>query len=103
MPRAAAILIENETIALIERWRGGRLYYLFPGGKVEDGESLVETVVREVKEELGLTVEVQQLIADLLRQRVYPRGVSETVVRAMLSGWPQSPLSLQDSGDDDAK
>lgn len=30
---------------------------VFPGGHVEEGESLFESVVREVKEETGLTIE----------------------------------------------
>ena len=30
---------------------------VFPGGHVEDGESLLESVVREMKEETGLTIE----------------------------------------------
>ena len=30
---------------------------VFPGGHVEEGESLLESVVREMKEETGLTIE----------------------------------------------
>ena len=33
-------------------WRG----YCFPGGHVEQGESIVDSVIREMKEETGLTV-----------------------------------------------
>ena len=33
-------------------WRG----YCFPGGHVEPGESIVDSVIREMKEETGLTV-----------------------------------------------
>jgi len=56
MARAAAIILQNNSIALIERKRAGQIYYLFPGGQIENGESKIETVVREVKEELGLDV-----------------------------------------------
>ena len=40
---------------------GGR--WEFPGGKVEEGESHVETVQREFKEEFGVDVNVGELIA----------------------------------------
>ena len=34
---------------------------VFPGGHVEEGESLLESVVREMKEETGLTIENPKL------------------------------------------
>lgn len=38
-------------------WRG----YCFPGGHVESGESIVDSVIREMKEETGLTVKHPRL------------------------------------------
>jgi len=62
--RAAAILIQNDNIALIERHRGGRHYFSFPGGGVDDGETAEQAVVREVDEELGLHVRVIRQVAE---------------------------------------
>ena len=50
-------LIENEDRILLQNrvkkdWRG----YTLPGGHVEPGESFVDAVIREMKEETGLTV-----------------------------------------------
>ena len=40
-------------------WSG----YAFPGGHIEESESLVESVIREIKEETGLTISNPQLAA----------------------------------------
>ena len=57
------ILRRNSQVALIERRRGGRTYYLFPGGGVEAGESPEQAAIREAHEELGLDVVVRELLA----------------------------------------
>lgn len=63
--RVAAILIQGGNIALIERHRLGRHYYVFPGGGIEPGENFVQALVREMEEETGLKVTVQRLIAEV--------------------------------------
>ncbi len=65
MPRAAAFIIHGNEIALIKRQRGGRLYYVFPGGQLEEKESPEQAVVREIEEELGLKVHVDRLLVKL--------------------------------------
>jgi 8-oxo-dGTP pyrophosphatase MutT (NUDIX family) len=61
--RAAIVLLEDGAVALIERVRDGRRYYLFPGGGVEHGETPEEAATREAREELGLEVEIVRLVA----------------------------------------
>lgn len=47
--RGEEILLQNRVKT---DWRG----YCFPGGHVEQGESIVDSVIREMQEETGLTV-----------------------------------------------
>jgi mutator protein MutT len=63
--RSAAILIEADHIALIERRRLDRHYFVFPGGGVEAHETPEQAVVREVEEELGIQITVRRLVAEL--------------------------------------
>ncbi len=63
--RAAVILIEDDKIALIERYRAGMHYFVFPGGKIENGESPEDAAKRESLEELGLEVKIGTLMAEV--------------------------------------
>ena len=49
-------LISDGNKVLVQE-KGGTNGLVFPGGHVEEGESLLESVVREMKEETGLTIE----------------------------------------------
>ncbi|MGF9770077.1 NUDIX hydrolase [Bacillus albus] len=61
--RGAAIIVQEGKIALIKRIREGETYYVFPGGGIEEDETAEEATKREVYEELGVHIEVEQLIA----------------------------------------
>ena len=63
MTRSGVILINNHKIALIQRIRDTKHYYVFPGGQVDEGESLEDAAIREAMEELGLTVQIEKLAA----------------------------------------
>lgn len=63
MTRAAAIIIERECVALIQRDRAGQRYFVFPGGQVEAGETIADAAIREVAEEIGLQVTLHGLVA----------------------------------------
>lgn len=63
--RAGVILVESGKVALIERYRAGSHYFVFPGGGVDEGETPEKAAVRETEEELGLQVRIQQKIIEL--------------------------------------
>lgn len=61
-----AALIEREgRVLLTKRLEGDELegHWEFPGGALEEGEDLAECLARELREELGVEVEVGEEIA----------------------------------------
>lgn len=55
--RARAIVIIDNKIVTMYREKEGRVYYTFPGGGMEETETEVDCVKREVLEEFGMVVE----------------------------------------------
>lgn len=60
--RVYALIIneKNEILLSLER-RNGFAFVKFPGGGVESGEGIVEALIRELDEELGLKVKAEEL------------------------------------------
>jgi 8-oxo-dGTP pyrophosphatase MutT (NUDIX family) len=54
--RAGVVLIEDDKVALIERFRDGKHYFVFPGGGADLEETPEQAAVREMEEETGLRV-----------------------------------------------
>ena len=71
--RTATAIIEflQDTILLIKRdtvpFKG---YWALPGGRAEPGETVEQTIVREVKEETGLDVTVVRKIGEYHEQGI---------------------------------
>ena len=63
-PHTARAIITNSQgqILLIERHHAGKHYFVLPGGHIDQGETPEQAVVREVREETGLTVTVDKLV-----------------------------------------
>lgn len=54
---------ENQTEVLLMRYAyGGQDVFALPGGNCDRGETLPETVRREIREELGVSVEIGEMI-----------------------------------------
>lgn len=58
----AAIIIENERVFATQRGYGEfKDGWEFPGGKIEEGETPEQALVREIREELDTEIEVGEL------------------------------------------
>jgi 8-oxo-dGTP diphosphatase len=56
--RVSAILRWRGRVLLCRHEKGGREYWLLPGGGVHSGESLADALQRELEEEIGIDEEV---------------------------------------------
>lgn len=62
----AAVIIERSRVFVTQRGYGEfKDGWEFPGGKIEQGESPQQALVREIDEELGIAVKVGELIGTI--------------------------------------
>ena len=60
--RYRAIIIKDGKLALMERRKNGRHYWVYPGGGLEGNETKEECCEREVMEEFGIKVKAKKMI-----------------------------------------
>jgi len=84
----AAVLRQGEAILLARRKPGQKQagYWEFPGGKVEEGETLQACLEREIGEELGIAIRAGEVLAT--SDYCYEHGAIHLVALAaeMVSG-----------------
>lgn len=60
--RITGILIENNEILLVKQKLSDKRNWSLPGGRLERGETLSQGLIREMKEETGLDVELVRML-----------------------------------------
>jgi 8-oxo-dGTP diphosphatase len=75
--RVAALLIEDERILFIAHKKENTVYWLLPGGGVNPGETLEEALKRELKEELDIDINVNDVA--LICDSIAPDGSKHIV------------------------
>src|SRR5438309_12002099 len=69
-PTVGALIVNNEGKILLAKSHKWFDKYTLPGGHIEVGESMIDAVRREVKEEVGLDVEVVEML--LVQEAIFP-------------------------------
>ena len=64
------IIQENERVLFIKRVKHDKVYYVFPGGRAEAGETPEDTAIREAYEELGVQVKLGRCFAEVVFNEV---------------------------------
>jgi 8-oxo-dGTP diphosphatase len=87
---AGGIVVYEHTVLLVRQRRPYGVYWEFPSGYYEPGESFEEATAREVLEETGIAVSVGELVCTMLWEREHD---SRRNVLAYFAATPLDPLA----------
>jgi 8-oxo-dGTP diphosphatase len=79
--RVGVLIWRDGEVLLVRHEKGGRSYWLVPGGGVDPGETMVETAARELLEETGYSVDVGRLL--LVCEAIDPKPDGRHIVNAV--------------------
>jgi 8-oxo-dGTP diphosphatase len=81
--RPSAIILQNEHVLTLRYCYGSQQVYGLPGGNPDPGESLTEALARELKEELGIEAEVNNMA--FCGEVIWPEVNKETLHMVFLA------------------
>lgn len=96
--KAALLLFRNyqhERQLLFVRAKG-KAYYIFPGGKQEVGESIVEALLRELKEELAVGATDLHELGKVIGATPDARPLTMHLYSAKLTGSPTPNAEIEE-------
>lgn len=88
----AAVLRRGEAVLITRRPAKGLLggMWEFPGGKLEEGETLPDCLIREIREELGAEIQVGQEIGVFRHAYTHFKVTLHAFETVLISGEPQA-------------
>ena len=94
--RAAGILIKDNKVLLIRHQKGEDTYWLLPGGGVDYGETMEESLAREFSEECNIEVEVKGMA--FVSQGIAPNGSKHIIHMSFAVEYKSGELMVGDEG-----
>ncbi|WP_276088647.1 8-oxo-dGTP diphosphatase MutT [Pedobacter sp. JY14-1] len=94
IPVAAAVIYKDEKILIARRAPGKHMagYWEFPGGKIEPGETPGQCLLREIREELGISISV----GHFLGEHLHDYGEKQVLLKAYRCAYASGELILVD-------
>ena len=97
-PRTVIFLIKGNKVLLGFKKIGfGKNYYIGIGGKVEDGETIESAAIREINEEIHVSITPNNLIKTAILRFYFPHIADESwnqeVHAYLVKNWEENPSS----------
>ena len=89
---AAGVIMKGQQLLIAQRPAEGMLggMWEFPGGKQEEGETLEECLVREIREELGIEIETVERLTSVEHAFSHFSITLHAIAARYISGQPQT-------------
>ncbi len=89
----AAVIIDSKNRILVSQRNENKMLgglWEFPGGKIEQGETIHDCIIREIKEELDLNIKIQDFILCVNHSYSHFTMEMHTYFTKIISGRPKS-------------
>jgi 8-oxo-dGTP diphosphatase len=68
---AQGLIINDGQFLMVKQDKYGKIYWNFPGGHIEEGETPEETCIREIYEETGFNVRIKEYIGKIYKKHIF--------------------------------
>lgn len=94
--KKARLLIKNDNDEILVANYGGA--YLLPGGKIDDNESVIEALIREIKEEVGVDIketDITSIVTFNYYQKSFPKRNGKVLDRKIITHYYMTNMNIE--------